>query len=154
MELLKWAPGECMLKILRHKGTHASSMTHIYLLFSDTACRWGRAVIKAYHWALSIALGGLPVNDSLLAWQLTGMDTLWTTWSPSKLADLTETLRSSWCLRLMKDTPKWTTGHWNPVLLLAYILFNQEHKFFFLSIFLSSFFLLLHFHAFIMQDAL
>lgn len=129
VELLKWAPGEAMLKILRHKHTctRASSMSRIDLLFSGTACHWSSAVIKAYHRALSTALGGLPVNDSLLAWQLTDTDTLWITWSPSKLADLTETPRSSWCPRLMKDTQKWATGHWNAVALLAYFLFNMEY---------------------------
>lgn len=129
VELLRRAPGDGMLKIWRrkHTRTRAGSMSRIDLLFSGTACRWSSAVIKAYHRALSTALGGLPVNDSLLAWQLTDTDTLWITWSPSKLADLTETLRSSWCLRLMKDTQKWATGHWNPVPLLADILFSMEY---------------------------
>jgi len=104
------------------KHTYANTRSHIIFLFLGTVCHWDWAVIKAYHWVLSTASVASLWNDSLLAWQLTDMDTLWTTWSPSKLTDLTETPTSSWCLILMKDTLKQTKKIWNPVPIVAWIL--------------------------------
>lgn len=131
VKLLKWAPGDWMLKIQTYRGSCAPFQTsNIHLLFSGRARRWDPAVIKAYHWLLSAALGGLPPqNDSLPAWWLA--DTLWTTWSPTtKLADLTGTLRSSWCPRLVKDTLNWTNSGLTPLRTYSTMYYWQQYVFF------------------------
>lgn len=112
VELLKRAPGEHMVKILWHSHTRARfrAPAHIYWLFLSAGCHRDSLVIKAYQWALSAAPGGLRGNDSLLAWHLADMDTVWTTRSPFKPADLTETPTSSWCLRRIKEARKWPRG--------------------------------------------